>query len=334
MINRHTSRAYPGALALAFALTTQAAAGTEAVAISTAPVDLLAPPGRFHHVNGIRLYMHCVGEGSPTVVIDAGIGASSLEWTGVQQALAPTTRVCAWDRPGYGWSDPGPSPRSTPQVAEELTQLLTEAGVAAPWVLVGHSFGGFTARYLAARYPEQVAGLILVESSTPVTEVGIAPAPAGTGRHNPLVEMDDAATWGVPDSLQAQASYLNTRRKAIFAQMDELRHFHESSVAVLEAGPLPPLPLIVLTRGERAWPAGAEGDAAEAAWAQAQAELASLSPDGELRVIAGAGHSPHTETPEQVAGAIREVVARVRRPQPVEGAAGTRPLQEVRNTGS
>jgi len=296
-----------------------------AAAPSGAPVDLLAPPGRFHHVDGVRIYMHCVGEGVPTVVIDAGIGASSLEWLSVQERLATTTRTCAWDRPGYGWSDPGPSPRTTPQVADELLHLLEAARVDGPWVLVGHSFGGFTARYLAASHPAQVAGLVLVESSTPSTEVDVAAAGTGQQQSNPLIPIDDSATSGVPRTVEAQASYLNTRRKAIFTQMDELRHFHDSSEAVQAAGSLPSIPLLVLKRGERAWPSGPEGDAAEAAWSAAQAHLAALSPLGELRVVPGAGHSPHTEQPDAVAAAIREVVERVRGPV----AGGDAPAQHA-----
>jgi pimeloyl-ACP methyl ester carboxylesterase len=300
-------------LALAMNAGSAVAAGTAAAAASTgAPVDLLRPPGHFHEVEGVRVYLHCLGSGSPLVVIDAGIGASSLEWLDVQEAVATTTRVCAWDRPGYGWSDPGPAPRATPEIAHELQSLLDGAGETAPYVLVGHSFGGFTARYLAATQPARVVGMVLVESSAPTTEVAIDSAPQSAGRANPLVPIDDAATTGVPHSRADQAFFLNTRRKAIFTQMDELRHFHDSGQAVSSAGPLPPVPLKVLMRSQRVWPAGVDGDAAEQAWTAAQAALARMSPLGELQRVEGGGHSLHVDNPVAVADAIREVVAAAR----------------------
>jgi pimeloyl-ACP methyl ester carboxylesterase len=274
---------------------------------------LLTPPGHLHVVQGLRVHLHCLGSGQPTVVIDAGIGASSIEWSPILEGLADTTRVCAWDRPGYGWSDPGPSPRTTPQVAGELLELLKTSATEGPWVLVGHSFGGFTARYLAARHPEQVAALVLVESSTPATEVV---ARRGPRRSSPLARTVPVAAGGVPHTREEIATFLNTRRKAIMAQMDELKHFHASSEAVLQAGPLPDVPVLVLVRGRRAWPEGAEGDAAEQAWAEAQAALARLAPRGELRRIPDAGHSPHAEQPEVVMAAIRELVLRVRQQGP------------------
>jgi len=273
---------------------------------------LMAPPGSFHVVRGLRLHMHCVGEGRPAVVIDTGIGAFSLEWSPVLERLKDVTRVCVWDRPGYGWSDPGPAPRVTPQVAGELLDLLQEAGMEGPWVLVGHSFGGFTARYLAASSPDRVAALLLVESSTPATEVV---AIRGARRASPLTRNLPIGT-GQPRTREEVAQFLNTRRKAIMTQMDELKHFHISSEAVLKAGPLPPVPLIVLERGRRAWPEGAEGDAAEQDWHEAQAALGRLTPDGELRRLDAVGHSPHVERPDLVADTIQELVERVRRGKP------------------
>lgn len=277
-----------------------------------APVDLLHPPGKFYEAAGQRIYLHCLGTGSPTVVIDAGIGASSLEWLPVQRLVSTETRTCAWDRPGYGWSDPGPGPRATPQIADELLAVLSAAHIEPPYVFVGHSFGGYTARYLAASRPELTAAVALIESSTPSTEIAIKAAGQRVGRPNPLVPISDAETYGVPKDIEGQASYLNTRRKAIFAQMDELRNFHASGEAVLAAGALPAVPLRVLMREHRVWPEGVEGDQAEVAWLRAQQELATLSPAGRLLILPGAGHSPHVDAPQAVANALIELVQTVR----------------------
>jgi pimeloyl-ACP methyl ester carboxylesterase len=108
-------------------------------------------------VAGHRLHLHCVGEGSPTVVLDAGLGAFSLDWGAVQPQIATSTRVCAYDRSGLGWSDPGRRPRSPQQFADELHTLLTNAGIPGPYVLVGHSISGKTARVFASQHPNEVA---------------------------------------------------------------------------------------------------------------------------------------------------------------------------------
>src|SRR5436305_1472358 len=94
-------------------------------------------PGQLVDVDGERLHIQCIGTGSPTVVLDAGLGGSSLDWNLVQAAIGQTTQVCAYDRAGLGWSDPGPAPRSPRQIANELHTLLTNAGLPGPYILVG-----------------------------------------------------------------------------------------------------------------------------------------------------------------------------------------------------
>ena len=122
-------------------------------------------PGRLVDVGGHRLHLHCSGQGSPTVVLDTGLGMPSASWVLVQPVVAQWTRVCAYDRAGYGFSDLGPTPRTSQRIVEELHALLDRAGEPAPYVLAGHSFGGFTIRLFASRYPSQVAGLVLIDAS-------------------------------------------------------------------------------------------------------------------------------------------------------------------------
>jgi pimeloyl-ACP methyl ester carboxylesterase len=123
------------------------------------------PPGRLVAMGGYRLHLHCRGPAGagPTVVMDAGLGESSLTWWSVTPRVAQFARVCAFDRPGYGWSDPGPRSASAQDRHEELHALLHAAGVPPPYVLVGHSLGGAYAYGYAQRYPEEVAGLVLVD---------------------------------------------------------------------------------------------------------------------------------------------------------------------------
>ena len=126
-----------------------------------------AAPGKLYDVGGHRLHLDCHGHGSPTVVLSNGLGGVSAGWARITGPVAATTRVCAYDRAGQGWSDDAASPRDGVQSAEDLHTLLAEAGEHGPYVLVGHSTGGTYAMTYAARYPEQVAGLVLLDSSSP-----------------------------------------------------------------------------------------------------------------------------------------------------------------------
>jgi pimeloyl-ACP methyl ester carboxylesterase len=113
------------------------------------------------------LHLHCLGQGSPAVVFDAALGASSLSWTLVQPGVARLTRTCTYDRAGFGWSEAGPLPRTAGRVAGELRSLLHRSNIPAPFILVGHSFGGLVVRIFAARYRDLVAGLVLVDPAHP-----------------------------------------------------------------------------------------------------------------------------------------------------------------------
>jgi pimeloyl-ACP methyl ester carboxylesterase len=140
----------------------------------------IPPPGRLVDVGGFRLHLNCMGEGSPAVVLDAALGASSVSWSLVQPGLAAITRVCSYDRAGFGWSDAGPFPRTAGRMADELYTLLDRAGVAPPYVLVGHSFGGLVMRILAARHRAATAALVLVDPAHP--EDWVTPAPKEQAR--------------------------------------------------------------------------------------------------------------------------------------------------------
>ncbi len=124
-----------------------------------------AMPGHLVDVGGRRLYIHCTGSGSPTVVLVSGLAETSVYWGGwIAPAVAQSTTVCAYDRAGQGWSDAPPSPQDGAAVASDLHALLANAQIPGPYVLVGHSTGGVYARIFASRYPDQVAGMVLLDS--------------------------------------------------------------------------------------------------------------------------------------------------------------------------
>jgi pimeloyl-ACP methyl ester carboxylesterase len=135
----------------------------------------LRPPGRLIDVEGGQLHVHDTGAGSPAVVLEAALGASAVSWSLVQPEVARFTRVCSYDRAGFGWSDPGALPRTAGRIADEFRTLLHRAGIEPPFVLVGHSFGGLVIRVFAGRYRADVAGLVFVDPAHP--EDWVSPAP-------------------------------------------------------------------------------------------------------------------------------------------------------------
>jgi pimeloyl-ACP methyl ester carboxylesterase len=130
-------------------------------------VNRVPPPGRVVDAGGVRLHINCAGSGTPAVVFDAALGASSISWSLVQPAVARITTACTYDRAGFGWSGAGPLPRTAGRIASELHALLARANVPPPYVLVGHSFGGLVMRIFSARFPAATAGLVLIDPAHP-----------------------------------------------------------------------------------------------------------------------------------------------------------------------
>ncbi|HEV8074223.1 MAG TPA: alpha/beta hydrolase [Candidatus Acidoferrum sp.] len=125
------------------------------------------PPGRFVDLGSHRLHLLEAGRGSPTILLEAGLMSTVLSWSDLHRALAGSFRVISYDRAGLGWSELGPMPRTADRIVDELHSLLERAAISPPYVLVGHSFGGLTMPLFAARFPDEVAGMVLVDPVAP-----------------------------------------------------------------------------------------------------------------------------------------------------------------------
>jgi pimeloyl-ACP methyl ester carboxylesterase len=145
-------------------------------------VDQALPqaPGQLIDLGGRKLHLYCTGSGPPTVILEAGAGSFSTDWVLIQTEIAKTTRVCSYDRAGYGWSDPGPEWDTVTQVESDLHAALNKAGVHAPLVLVGHSMGGLFARWYQHEHRDDVVGMVLIESYETTAPVNGKPVPLYT----------------------------------------------------------------------------------------------------------------------------------------------------------
>lgn len=148
-------------------ISTVAVSGQQAASRGNSFADIVyAQPGQFVDAGGFRLNLYCMGSGSPTVVFDSGWGDWAPAWSKVQPEIAKWTRACSYDRAGAGFSDPGPMPRSSVHIAEELDTALHHAGIGGPYILVGSAFGGDNVRTFADLYMDEVAGLVLDDADS------------------------------------------------------------------------------------------------------------------------------------------------------------------------
>jgi pimeloyl-ACP methyl ester carboxylesterase len=274
------------------------------------------PPGQLLDVGGYRLHIYCMGAGSPTVVIDAGLGDWSTMWGSVQAEVAKTTQVCTYDRAGSGWSDSGPLPRDADQFAKELHTLLQKANLPGPFVLVGHSLGGLPVRVFTGDYPAEVAGVVLIESmfrgqdghtSTEAnTQVGgqtrvfsLFPLLSRFGGVRILSKL-----LGAADSTPAEKTSFgySVSPKFVQAAIDELSGVPASLSQADAVKSFGDIPLIVLTRGLSQNPV----------WLAGQAKLLQLSTNSQQIFAEQSDHNIELDQPEAAVGAILKMVQIIR----------------------
>jgi pimeloyl-ACP methyl ester carboxylesterase len=284
-------------------------------------------------VGGYKLHLYCIGEGSPTVILDAVGGGSSTQWALIQPEIAATARVCAYDRAGFGWSEPGPEPRDAHQQVRELHTLLANAGIAGPYVLVGHSYGGRVARVYAAQYPDEVEGLVLVDTGQLYQDPRYPPeaqaeyaaeeqmihtvrwlAPFGIARLLLTMGLGPAAEdYDLPAPQRAQAKTFNTTTKFWRSLVGQYAAMPETDAQERAVKSLGDMPLVVLS-------ATLPADETRRAWNEFSAELATLSSNSRHRLVDGATHMSlalRQQEAQVTSAAIFEVVEAVRTGQPL-----------------
>ncbi len=238
--------------------------------------------GRLVQAGSVKLNLDCGGRGSPTVILETDTGIPALGWIKVQPEVARFTRVCSYDRAGYGWSEPGPEPRTSVQIAHELKALLDSASEKGPYVLVGHLAGGFDFRVFTGLYPTDVVGMVLVDANhedeeerfaelLPPDKKAALKAQSTTSDehqerrerflvsllvHLGIQRLGMGPAWAVPSvphhaphDLVEEFSYLEGQMKARDAETAEQRAYSHSALQARAAGKLGDRPLIVLTAG-------------------------------------------------------------------------------------
>ncbi len=314
-----------------------------AIATAAPAANAYAVPGRRVAVAGRRLNLVCMGTGRPVVVLDAGLGDWSPSWIRVQSRLASGTTACAYDRAGYGFSDPASSPRTASANARELRDLLRAANLPPPYVLVAHSFGGLDALAFAQADRRDVAGMVLVDGTAPDLAVPAAVVPLMEAQRaaaqqcataardgklapgSPRLQACLGVVWGIgaqPDNGVTPQLLAAVERQArgpgpYDAAASELHYLTESQREV-RAGerPLGDLPLEVLTastHGEEEMPPALRNalESFEPAWRKAHARLAALSTRGNYELVQS-GHYIQFDHPDAVIAAVRKVLTEIR----------------------
>lgn len=285
--------------AVAILLLVSAAAAGIAVLVPRSPD--LPPPGRFVTVDGARLHLWCTGQGSPTIVLEAGLGGTALSWWWLQPELARSTRVCSYDRPGLGWSEPLASQRDGRSRARLLHRLLAAAGEQGPYILAGHSIGGSYVRLFRDQFRNEVAGLILIDSMQagycermPGAEETVHSLAArlslcrraGVLPLAPVVLPRMAALDELPAPARSAGRFLRSPRH-IEAMESEAAVWFLTLKQVTQVRPVRDLPLLVLSSESAGGPVRQEW---MPYWREMQKDLGMLSRQSVSRTVPGANH--------------------------------------------
>lgn len=280
-------------------------------------------PGHQIEIGTHALHVVKKGETGPAIVLESGAGGSVLDWSSVHDRLAEHAQVYAYDRAGLGWSESGPGRRTVERLAQELHSLLEVVDAPTPRIIVAHSFGGLVARAYAAAYPDEVAGLVLVDSvhedfftamppEVEQSRVGqlkmLSMAVMASYVGLPRLLFPPMAPPGLEGDAQVIANALGYQRNVYRAVHAEATAFDESAEYIRSTHLPAALPVHVLTRTRpETWPPSVSVQDAEATWADLQSRLAALSTDSKHTHVADSGHYIPIEQPDAVIDAIQSM---------------------------
>lgn len=276
-------------------------------------------PGSLHSVEGRQMRLYCSGAGSPTIVIETGVGSTSLGWYLVQERLSPLTRVCTYDRSGLGWSEPREGPQDSETIVRLLHTLLDQAGVPRPLLLVGHSGGGLYIREYTREFPDEVAGLVFVDSSSPrqLDEIpGFRASYEDDMRHATRdLWIDRVRVWsgwerlvgnckGRPDEGFEKYADLYDAKECRPRYVDtDFPGYRDFAAAAEQAGRLTSVgnkPVLVLSKDTQRSGMKPSAVAEAPYWDREQEELKSLSPQSWRIIARGSGHTIFKERADLV----------------------------------
>jgi pimeloyl-ACP methyl ester carboxylesterase len=281
------------------------------------------------------MHIDCTGSGSPIIVLDAGLGNDAITWAAVQPVLARTTRVCAYDRAGFGLSQARPTSCDADHIADELHGLLLEAKVTGPILLMGHSIAGIYIRDYATRYPEDVAGMVFVDGSTPMFQDNPAiKAMMGNGPPPWAVVVAKAAfIVGVPrllgrcshtraglDAQDAQLQAEDFCEMHVQASLGESGNIERSGLETVHTGPYGALPILIFSHDPAKSLAteNASQKMAEPVWEQMQEDLKKLSTRSRRIIAKGSSHYIQNDRPDLIEKEVPLFIRQIRgtAPQP------------------
>ena len=291
------------------------------------------PPGEMIDVgDGYSLHLNCSGKGSPTVILEAALGGTSLDWSLIQPKIAEFTRVCSYDRAGYGWSDTGVMPRTSEQTVKELRALLKKAGINGPYILVGHSFGGFHTRLFANQFVSEIVGIVLIDAShenqisylppekfqAEMRQINVAhlTAPLGVmrlaGNLGLLPAEFETFVKKYPAELQPALRSFYYRGQQFSAWKAEYEAAEISAAQVRESSSLKDIPLIVITAGTLEMPPDVDRNEANRKWLERQTQLARLSANSAHIIAEKSDHYVQLDQPDKVVESVSRLVENAR----------------------